>query len=146
MKVLVMVKGDPDPTDVDPAKMEAMFVAMGRYNEQLVEAGIMLDGAGLRNSRHGRRIAFEGGSTTVVDGPFGETKELLAGFWILDVKSKEEAIAWVKRIPNPDGTDTEIEIRKIFGTEDFDQSHPAIQDEYKLRELVERQNEARNQA
>jgi len=135
MKVLVMVKGDPDPTDVDPAKMEAMLVSMGRYNEQLVEAGIMLDGAGLRNSRHGRRIAFEGGSTTVVDGPFGETKELLAGFWVWQVKDLDEAVEWARKAPFADG-DT-LELRQYEEPEDFGEGLTA--------EVQEREEQLRQQ-
>ena len=145
MKYMILIKANAD-SEAGVMPSDQLLTEMGKFNEELVAAGIMLAGEGLAPSSYGARVTLGKGAPTVVDGPFTETKELLAGFWILDVKSKEEAIAWVKRIPNPDGTDTEIEIRKIFGTEDFDQSHPAIQDEYKLRELVERLNEARNQA
>ena len=137
MKVLVMVKGDSDPTDVDPAKLEAMLAEMGRYNEQLVAAGIMLDGAGLRNSRHGRRIAFEGGSTSVVDGPFSETKELLAGFWVWQVDSMDEAVEWARKAPFADG-DT-LELRQHEEPEGFGEGlTPDLQErEEQLRRTLE---------
>jgi hypothetical protein len=94
---------------------------MGAFNEELVKAGIMLDGAGLKSSAHGARVRFSGDKRTVIDGPFAETKELIAGYWIWNVKSKEEAIEWVKRVPNPHpGTDeSEIEIRQLFEEADF---------------------------
>ena len=145
MRVMVIVKANPD-SEAGVMPSTEMLTDMGKFNDELVKAGVMLAGEGLHPSSKGARVQFSGANRTVVDGPFAETKELLAGFWILEVKSKEEAIAWVKRIPNPDGTETEIEIRKIFGIEDFDQSHPAIQDEERLRDLVARQNEARAQA
>jgi len=96
-----------------------MLAEMGAFNEELVKAGIMLDGEGLHPSSKGKRVKFAGKSRTVVDGPFAETKELIAGFWIWKVKSMEEAIDWVKRCPNPLQGDSEIEIRQIFEAEDF---------------------------
>ena len=96
------------------------FAAMGKYNEELVKAGIMLAGEGLQPSSKGARVRFSGAKRTVIDGPFAETKELVAGFWLWQVKSKEEAIDWVKRCPNPfPGTESEIEIRQVFEAEDF---------------------------
>ena len=92
---------------------------MGTFNEELVNAGIMLAGEGLHPSSKGARVKFSGTKRTVVDGPFAETKELVAGFWLLDVKSKEEAIEWIKRCPNPHAGDSEIEIRQVFEAEDF---------------------------
>jgi hypothetical protein len=92
---------------------------MTQYNEELVKAGIMLAGEGLHPSSKGVRVRFAGDKTSVVDGPFAETKELLAGFWLWQVKSMDEAIEWVKRCPNPDGTESEIEIRPVFEVEDM---------------------------
>ena len=92
---------------------------MGKYNEELVKAGVMLAGDGLQPSSKGARVRFSGSKRTVIDGPFAETKELIAGFWLIQVKSKEEAIEWVKRCPNPHHEDGEIEIRQVFELEDF---------------------------
>src|ERR671933_585479 len=93
--------------------------AMGKYNEELVKAGVMLAGEGLQPSSKGARIKFSGDKRTVIDGPFAESKELVAGFWILQVKSREEAIEWIKRCPNPMPGESEIEIRQIFEADDF---------------------------
>jgi hypothetical protein len=101
---------------------EELLSAMAKYNEELVKAGVMLDGAGLQASSKGARVRFSGDKRTVVDGPFAETKELIAGYWIFQVKSKEEAIEWVKRCPNPHDEDSEIEIRQLFELEDFGES------------------------
>jgi hypothetical protein len=99
---------------------EELLTAMGNYNEELAKAGILLAGEGLHPSSKGARVRFSGDKRTVIDGPFAETKELIAGFWLWQVKSKEEAIDWVKRCPNPmPGTDAEIEIRQVFEMEDF---------------------------
>jgi hypothetical protein len=99
---------------------EKLLADMGKFNEDLVEAGVMLAGEGLQPSSKGARVRFSGSRRTVIDGPFAETKELIAGFWIWKVKSKEEAIEWVKRCPNPfNGIDSEIEIRQVFEAEDF---------------------------
>ena len=103
-----------------PPDMEKLFAEMGKFNEEMARAGVMLAGEGLQPSSKGARIVFEGGKRAVIDGPFSETKELIAGFWILQVKSKEEAIEWMKRCPHPHpGTDTNIEIRQIYEAEDF---------------------------
>jgi len=97
-----------------------MFAEMGKFNEQLVKAGVMLAGEGLQPSSKGARVKLSGGKRTVIDGPFAETKELIAGFWLWQVKSKQEAIEWVKRCPDPmPGEDSEIEIRQVFEAEDF---------------------------
>jgi len=98
---------------------EKILTAMGNYNEELVKAGVMLAGEGLQPSSKGARVKFSGDKRTVIDGPFAETKELIAGFWILQVKSKEEAIEWIKRAPNPFEGESEIEIRQVFEAEDF---------------------------
>src|ERR671939_712601 len=92
---------------------------MGKFNEELANAGVMLAGEGLQPSSKGARVKFSGDKRTVIDGPFAETKELIAGFWLIQVKSKEEAIEWVKRCPNPTGGESEIEIRQVFEAEDF---------------------------
>jgi hypothetical protein len=100
---------------------EELLSAMGKYNEELFKAGVMLDGAGLQASSKGARIKFSGDKRTVIDGPFAETKELIAGYWIIQVKSREEAIEWAKRVPAPhgDGQEAEIEIRQFFELDDF---------------------------
>ena len=98
---------------------EQLLTEMGKFNEELVKAGVMLAGEGLHPSSKGARVRFSGGKRTVIDGPFAETKELIAGFWLWQVKSKEEAIEWVKRCPNPHNEETEVEIRQVFEAEDF---------------------------
>jgi hypothetical protein len=121
---------------------EELLTAMGKYNEELVKAGIMLAGEGLHPSSKGVRVRFSGDKRTVIDGPFAETKELVAGYWLWQVKSKEEAIEWVKRCPNPmPGTDAEIEIRQIFEAEDFGEEFtPELREqEDRLRTQLERQ-------
>jgi len=119
MRFMVIVKASKD-SEAGQLPDEKMLTEMGKFNQQLIDAGVMLAGEGLHPSSKGARVRFSGSSRTVIDGPFAETKELIAGFWIFRVKSKEEAIEWVKRAPNPmPGTDSEIEIRQIFETEDF---------------------------
>jgi hypothetical protein len=98
---------------------EHLLTEMGKFNEELVKAGVMLAGEGLHPSSNGARVKFSGGRRTVIDGPFAETKELIAGYWLWQVKSKEEAIEWVRRCPNPHNEDCEIEIRQVFEPEDF---------------------------
>ena len=98
---------------------EELLTAMGKYNEELVKAGIMLAGEGLHPSSRGARVRFSGSKRTVIDGPFAETKELIAGFWLVQLKSLEEAIEWVKRCPNPMNEESDIEIRQVFEAEDF---------------------------
>jgi hypothetical protein len=98
---------------------EQLLADMGKYNEELVKAGVLLAGEGLHPSSKGARVRFSGSKRTVIDGPFPETKDLVAGFWLLQVKSKEEAIEWVKRCPNPMRGESEIEIRQVFEAEDF---------------------------
>ena len=119
MRFMVMVKADKSSeAGVLPSK--EMLEAMGKYNEALVKAGIMLAGEGLHPSSKGARIKFSGTKRTVIDGPFAETKELVAGFWLWQCKSREEAIEWAKRCPNPmPGTEGELEIRQVFESEDF---------------------------
>lgn len=118
MRVMVLVKATQD-SEQGVMPSEEMLTAMGNFNEELVKAGIMLEGEGLHPSSKGKRVRFSGPGRTVVDGPFAETKELVAGFWIWQVKSMDEAVEWVKRCPNPMPGDSEIEIRPIFEAEDF---------------------------
>jgi hypothetical protein len=121
MRFMVIVKATKDSeTGVMPS--EELLVAMGKFNEEMVKAGIMLDGNGLQPSSKGARIRFNGDKRTVIDGPFAETKELVAGYWIIQVKSKAEAIEWMKRCPNPHAGESEIEIRQVFELEDFGES------------------------
>jgi hypothetical protein len=118
MRFMILVKATKDSeAGVMPTK--ELLTAMGKFNDELVKAGVMLAGDGLQPSSKGARVKFSGAKRTVVDGPFAETKELVAGYWVWQVKSKEEAIEWVKRCPNPMLTDSEIEIRQIFEAEDF---------------------------
>jgi hypothetical protein len=118
MRFMVMVKATKE-SEAGVMPTEQMFREMGNYNEELVKAGVMLAGEGLQPSSKGARVRFSGSKRTVIDGPFAETKELVAGFWLFQVKSKEEAIEWVKRCPNPMPGDSEIEIRQIFEADDF---------------------------
>ena len=118
MKVIVMVKATQS-SEAGIMPSEALLSAMGRFNEELVKAGVMLAGEGLHPSRRGKRVRFTGEKRTVIDGPFAETKELVAGFWLWQVKSIEEAIEWVKRCPNPMPEESEIEIRPLFEAADF---------------------------
>ncbi|HTN73590.1 MAG TPA: GyrI-like domain-containing protein [Pirellulaceae bacterium] len=118
MKVMVIVKASRS-SEAGEMPSERMLTEMGKFNEELVKAGVMLSGDGLHPSSRGARVRFSGANRTVVDGPFAETKELIAGFWIWRVKSLEEAIEWVKRCPNPMPEESEIEIRQVFDAEDF---------------------------
>jgi hypothetical protein len=116
---MIIIKASHD-SEAGVMPSEELLTAMGNYNEELAKAGILLAGEGLHPSSKGARVRFSGDKRTVIDGPFAETKELIAGFWLWQVKSKEEAIDWVKRCPNPmPGTDAEIEIRQVFEMEDF---------------------------
>ncbi|WNG60647.1 YciI family protein [Archangium gephyra] len=132
MKVMVLVKATKDSEEGAMPSTE-MLAAMGKYNEELVKAGIMLAGDGLHPSSKGARVRFSGTRRTVIDGPFTETKELVAGFWMWQVKSMEEAIEWAKRCPNPMPGESELELRQVFGTDDFG---PELTPE--LREAEER--------
>ena len=118
MRVMVIVKANAD-TEAGVLPSEQLLREMGAYNEELVNAGIMLDGDGLQPSSKGKRVHFSGPHRSVTDGPFAETKELIAGYWVWKVNSMEEAVEWVKRCPNPTGVESEIEIRPFFEAEDF---------------------------
>ncbi len=132
MKFMVLVKASKD-SEAGVMPSEQLLTEMGKFNEEMVKAGILLAGEGLHPSSKGARIRFDGSKRTVIDGPFAETKELLAGFWLIQVKSKEEAIEWMKRCPNPMEGESELEIRQVFDAEDFG---PALTPE--LREQEER--------
>jgi hypothetical protein len=132
MRFMVMVKADRN-TEAGVLPDEKLLTDMGKYNEELAKAGVLLSGEGLQPSSKGARVKFSGEKRTVIDGPFREAKDLVAGFWMFQVKSKEEAIEWVKRCPNPTGTEAEIEIRQVFEASDFG---PALTPE--LREQEER--------
>jgi len=120
MRFMLIVKANAD-SEAGVMPTEADLAAMGQYNEELVKAGVLLAGEGLHPSSKGARVKFSGSQRTVVDGPFSATEELIAGFWLIQVKSREEAIEWVKRCPNPagEGKESEIEIRQVFEAEDF---------------------------
>jgi hypothetical protein len=118
MRFMILVKASKD-SEAGVMPSQELLTKMGKFNEELAKAGVMLAGEGLHPSSKGARVRFSGGKRTVIDGPFAETKEMIAGFWIWQVKSKEEAIEWVKRCPNPHNEDAEIEIRQIFEAEDF---------------------------
>jgi hypothetical protein len=124
MKVMVFVKATPNSEAEtlfkEPEKMAKLFAEMGKYNEELVKAGIMKGGDGLKPSKYGKRIRFNGTKRSVIDGPFAETKELVAGFWIWEVKSIEEAVEWAKKCPNPmPGEESDLEIRPYYEAADF---------------------------
>jgi hypothetical protein len=118
MRFMVMVKATKD-SEAGKLPSEELLAAMAKFNEEMVKAGVMLDGNGLQPSSKGARVKFSGDKRTVIDGPFAETKELVAGYWILQCKSLAEAIEWIRRCPNPHKEDGEIEIRQMFELEDF---------------------------
>jgi hypothetical protein len=139
-KFMMLVKASAD-TEAGVLPTTEQFAEMGRYNEELVKAGVLLAGDGLHPSSRGARIEFRGNKKTVVDGPFAETKELIAGFWIIQAKSLDEAVEWARRAPNPHfGGDTNIEVRQIYAPEDFGD---ALTDELRQQEDSQR---ARSQA
>jgi hypothetical protein len=139
MRFMVMVKADKN-TEAGVLPSRELLEAMGKFNEELVKAGVLLAGEGLQPSDKGARIKFSGNKRTVINGPFAETKELVAGFWMIKVKSKEEAIEWMKRCPNPTGHEAEIEIRQVFEAEDFGAEFtPELREqEERLREQAEK--------
>jgi hypothetical protein len=118
MRFIVMFKASPE-SEAGVLPSQELLTEMGKFNEELVKAGVMLEGEGLHPSSKGARVKFSGSKRTVIDGPFTEAKELVAGFWVWQVRSKEEAIEWAKRCPNPTGADGELEIRQIFEADDF---------------------------
>jgi hypothetical protein len=129
MRFMVMVKANKD-TEAGVLPSKELLTEMGKYNEELAKAGVLLAGEGLQPSSKGARVQFSGSKRTVVDGPFAEAKELIAGFWLIQVKSKDEAIEWVKRCPNPLEGESEIEIRQVFEAEDFgDEFTPELREQ-----------------
>jgi hypothetical protein len=129
MRFMVLLKSDPK-TEAGVLPDEKLLAEMGQFNEEMVKAGVMLAGEGLQPSSKGARVRFSGDGRTVTDGPFTEAKELIAGFWLIQVKSKEEAIEWVKRCPNPLEGESEIEIRQVFEAEDFgDEFTPELREQ-----------------
>jgi hypothetical protein len=118
MRFMILIKASKE-SEAGVLPSEPLLTAMGQFNEELVKAGVMLAGEGLQPSSKGARVKFAGAKRTVVDGPFAETKELIAGFWLWQVKSMDEALEWVKRIPNPTGEEGEVEIRQVFEADDF---------------------------
>ncbi len=144
MRVMVIVKATKN-SEAGELPSEEMLAAMGQYNEELVKAGIMLAGDGLKPSSAGKRVRFSGGKKTVIDGPFAETKELIAGYWIWQVKSMEEALEWARRCPDPmPGEESDLEIRPFYEAEDFGESFtPELRDqEERLRREIERQQQS----
>jgi len=151
MRFMILVKANED-SEAGVMPSAELLAEMGKFNEELVKAGVLLAGEGLHPSSKGVRVRFSGSSRTVIDGPFSETKELLAGFWLIQVKSREEAIEWVKRAPNPmPGTEAEIEIRQVFDAEDFGPELRAavpevFEAEQKFREAEDARREERQRA
>ena len=139
MRFLVMVKATKD-SEAGVMPSEKLLADMGKFNEELVKAGIMLAAEGLQQSSKGARVRFSGSQRTVVDGPFTETKELVAGFWLWQVKSKEEAIEWVKRCPNPHEGDSEVEIRQVLDIADWGELTPELQKMKDRREKFAKQS------
>ena len=137
MRFMILIKADKN-SEAGVMPDHKLLAEMGAFNEQLVKAGVMLAGEGLQPSSKGARVRFSGATRSVIDGPFAETKELIAGFWIWQVKSKEEAIEWVKRCPNPMPGESEVEIRQVFEAEDFGAEYtPELREqEERLREQV----------
>jgi len=142
MRVMVIVKASKD-SEAGILPGRKLLEDMGKFNEELVKAGVMLAGEGLQSSSKGKRVQFSGAKRTVIDGPFAETKELIAGFWLWQVRSMDEAIEWVKRCPNPHEGESEIEIRQVFEAEDFG---PALTDELKQKEADFRAQASKNKA
>ena len=140
MRVMVIVKASK-ASEAGQMPSQQLLAEMGTFNEELVKAGVMLAGEGLHPSSKGARVKFKGDTRTVVDGPFTETKELIAGYWLLQVRSKEEAIEWMKRCPNPSGEEGEIELRQVFDADDFGEALPPEERarEERLRAQAERQ-------
>jgi hypothetical protein len=139
MRFMMIVKANKD-SEAGKMPGEELLAAMGKYNEELMQAGVLLDGAGLQPSSKGARIRYSGGKRTLVDGPFAETKELIAGYWIIQVKSKEEAMEWAMRVPAPHGENAEgeIEIRQFFELEDFAPSEAIDRERELMKQLAEK--------
>lgn len=144
MRFMMIVKATKD-SEAGKMPSEELMAAMGKYNEELMRAGVLLEAAGLQPSSKGFRVRYSAGTPTIIDGPFAETKELIGGYWVIQVKSRDEAIEWARKIPAPYGerTDGEIEVRQYFEPEDFGPS-PAVERERELaRELAKKKERAR---
>lgn len=139
MRVMVIVKASKE-SEAGVMPSTELLTAMGKFNEELVKAGVMLAGEGLKASSAGKRVLFSGAKRTVIDGPFAETKELVAGFWLWQVKSIEEAVEWLKRCPNPHPSESIVEIRPVFELEDFG---PAVTPELRANEQKLRERTSR---
>ena len=141
MRVMVIIKGNKD-YEAGAMPNEKLLTEMGNYNEELVKAGLMQAGEGLHPSSKGKRVRFDGAKRTVIDGPFAETKELIAGYWIWKVKSMDEAVEWLKKCPNPMEETAEVEIRQIFDPQDFGAEYtPELKEQDdRLRAQIEEQN------
>jgi hypothetical protein len=140
VRYMMLLKATPD-SEAGKMPSAELIVAMGKFNEQLIKAGVFLAADGMQASSKGARVFFSGDKRTVVDGPFAETKELIAGFWIIQVKSKEEAIEWTKRCPNPAGSgEAQIEIRRLYDTDDF---IPAVADSEAGKAMLQAEREFR---
>jgi hypothetical protein len=137
-RFMMIVKASRD-SEAGVMPEDSMLAAMGKYNEELVKAGVLLDGAGLQASSKGWRVQYSGGKRTVVDGPFAETKELIAGYWIIRTKTREEALEWSKRIPNPHHEDCHVEVRQFFELEDFAQT-PGLEKHKELQARLQSHN------
>ena len=149
MRFMLLVKASKD-SEAGVMPSPELLREMGQFNEELIKAGVLLAGEGLHPSSKGARVKFSGKKRTVVDGPFAETKELVAGFWLIQAKSMDEAIEWVKRVPNPTGEESEIEIRQVFSEEDFgdlqEQAPEVFEAERKHRARAEAQAAERQKA
>ena len=142
MRFMLLVKASAE-SEAGVMPSPELLVEMGKFNEEMVKAGILLAGEGLHPSSRGARVRFSGKDRTVIDGPFAETKELVAGFWLIDVRSLDEAIEWVKRVPNPTGEESEIEIRQVFSAEDFGDLQEQVPEVFEAEERMRAQLDAK---
>ena len=142
MRFMLLVKANKD-SEAGVMPSAEMLTEMNKFNEELMKAGVMLAGEGLHPSSKGARVMFSGKKRTVVDGPFAETKELIAGFWLIQAKSLDEAIEWVKRVPNPTGDESQIEIRQVFSAEDFGDLQEQVPEVFEFERKAREQLEAK---
>ena len=143
MRFMVLVKATKD-SEAGVMPSVQLLEEMGKFNEELIKSGMMLAGEGLHPSSKGKRIRFSGPKRTVIDGPFAETKELVAGFWLIQAKSMDEAVEWIKRVPNPMNEDSEIEIRPVFEAEDFGDLQEQAPEVFEMERKFREQEEARS--
>src|SRR5688572_1496608 len=142
MRFMVLVKATKD-SEAGVMPSVQLLEEMGKFNEELIKAGMMLAGEGLHPSSKGKRIRFAGNKRTVIDGPFAETKELVAGFWLIQAKSMDEAVEWIKRVPNPMNEDSEIEIRPVFEAEDFGDLQQQVPEVFEMERKFREEDEAK---